>query len=484
MKARLLLAALFVLLSCGVALSQPSDAASALSLLNNRTPCNQDTPRVRQFQPTTLGARLGAQDAYSIAFEYLVTFYPRWFTYLQSSAGPCNNLLGPVRISPLYHAVVAINDDTFYASAFIGVKKEPAIVTIPATPDNYSVLQLTLYGNIFAGIPSNKPGVYGLTSANWQGTLPDGVIRVPIPQDYDDYTVIIFRADKYVNGQDMRQEAEKFRRGLHAASLSDYLNDPNAGPAQILPEFVFAFPYKAAAVKLIQEQPIVFLASLQKALLAGTTPPMTQQEQVLSDTFNMLFQNPANYPQLIAGAQAAHDAIDHNYLTHTFMGTTWITFTDIGNWNADSQGYLNRSSITDYIQYGNNHSAAVYYHSFRDSNYNQLDGTSKSYTLTFLKGQQPDVSRFWSVTAYLPLGIELVPNDANKYVVASYTPGLVTGDDGSVTIYMSNSKPDNVPEANWLPVPKGPFNVMLRAYGPQGTVLNNTYVPPPVVAVP
>jgi hypothetical protein len=35
-----------------------------------------------------------------------------------------------------------------------------------------------------------------------------------------------------------------------------------------------------------------------------------------------------------------------------------------------------------------------------------------------------------------------------------------------------------IPEANWLPVPLGPFNIMLRVYGPEGSVADNTYVPP------
>jgi len=37
-----------------------------------------------------------------------------------------------------------------------------------------------------------------------------------------------------------------------------------------------------------------------------------------------------------------------------------------------------------------------------------------------------------------------------------------------------------VPMANWLPIPPGAFNIMLRVYGPTpgGTVADNTYVPP------
>jgi hypothetical protein len=88
--------------------------------------------------------------------------------------------------------------------------------------------------------------------------------------------------------------------------------------------------------------------------------------------------------------------------------------------------------------------------------------------------------RFWSVTAYTPEAIELVPNPARKYGVASYTPGLQfnTDDDGSLSIYMARQLPAGVPMANWLPIPPGAFNIMLRVYGPEETVEDNTYVPP------
>ncbi len=204
----------------------------------------------------------------------------------------------------------------------------------------------------------------------------------------------------------------------------------------------------------------------------------------MSDTFNQLLSDQSNWPQLALGAQAAHDLVTANYLTHTFMNTSWVEFTNIGAWDMTFQGYLDRSSVTDYIQYGNNHDAAVYYHSFSDANGKPLDGTKSAYVLTFPPGGQPDVSRFWSLTAYLPIGIELVPNPLNKYVVASYTPGLVTNPDGSVTVVMSVGQPQNSATANWLPIPSGAFSILLRAYGPQGSVLNNTYVPPPIEAIP
>ena len=44
--------------------------------------------------------------------------------------------------------------------------------------------------------------------------------------------------------------------------------------------------------------------------------------------------------------------------------------------------------------------------------------------MTFPQGPAPEADRFWSVTAYTPEAIELVDNPADKYAVASYTPGL------------------------------------------------------------
>jgi hypothetical protein len=454
----------FLLLASQLGLSQ---TASAMGSADGKV-----SNEVGTSKPTLASSQSAGTDPFNTAYNYVVTFYPRWFTYLQ--AAHLNRLLGPERISPIYHAVVAINDDTLYASAFVSVTDQnPVIVTVPTTTDSYSVLQLDEYGSVFTGIPK-QAGVYGLTGPGWSGTLPDGVMQIPVPYNN---TVLIFRADKYVNGQDMRQEGENFRRHLHLATLSDYEADPEAGPARILPEVAFAAAYKNLAVTLIANQPTWFLRIMQTAVLAPTTQPLTPDEQTLSDTFNSFFSNPSNWPQMAAGAQAAHADIDDNYLTHTLPGTDWVNFTDMGEWDQTFQGYLNRAGISDYLQFGNNLKAAAYYHAFMDGNGNPLDGSSHSYTLTFLKGQQPKVSRFWSLTAYLPVSIELVPNPAHKYVVASYTPGLVTAPDGSVTIVMSVTKPQGVPEANWLPIPRGPCNVMLRAYGPEES---NIYIPPPI----
>jgi hypothetical protein len=49
-----------------------------------------------------------------------------------------------------------------------------------------------------------------------------------------------------------------------------------------------------------------------------------------------------------------------------------------------------------------------------------------------------------------------------------------------VSIYIARQLLAGVPMANWLPILPGAFNTMLRVYGPEGTVEDNTYVPPDI----
>jgi hypothetical protein len=368
--------------------------------------------------------------------------------------------------------VVAINVDTLYASSYLDLTAQPVILTIPPTTVRYSILMLDPYGDIFdAGIPPQTAGNFALTGPGFTGALPAEVTPIAMPLDF---STLIFRADKFSSaGEDQTQEAKKFRTSLKMGGTK----------TQIVPEIFLAAPFKTTADDLIVHAPIAFLRQLQRAVESKKTPPPSAYEQALRDRFNSLFANRnVNRSEFSDGAQAAHELILDRYLTHTDWTrtpTNWIHFTNIGDWGNQ---VVERSSITEFIQYANNREAAAYYHVFKDANGKPLDGSNpRGYVLTFPKGQLPEADRFWSVTAYTPEAIELVDNPADKYAVASYTPGLKPNpntEDGPLSIYMARQPPPGVPVANWLPIPPGAFNIMLRVYGPEGTVKDNTYVPP------
>ncbi|MEW6271179.1 MAG: DUF1214 domain-containing protein [Thermodesulfobacteriota bacterium] len=423
-----------------------------------------------------------AEDVVATTFAYVVQLYPLWFSYWQSRIVPINRLAGPDEISPIYHIVVAINDDTLYASSLVDLHDEPVVVTIPPTTASYSILTLDAYGDVFeTGMVAGAPGTYALTGPGWTGTLPAGLTPIAMPVDY---SILIFRADKYsASGVDETEQANAFRESLRILPLSDYESDPTGGATTIFPQVYFAAPFKQTADNLVAYDPIRFLKMLQTAVASSNTPPMSTDEQALSDRFDALFGDGDLAPdevgkiaQLAEGTRTAHAAIIDRYLSHTGP-TSWISFTNIGRWG---DAVIERSAIAEYIQYGNGYETAAYYHTFEDRQGTALDGGSHAYVLTFPAGMLPEASRFWSITAYTPDAIELVWNVAKKYVVASYTPGLTFNADGSLSVHLSAEPPHGVPLANWLPVPRGPFNVMLRVYGPEGSVANATYVPPAV----
>ena len=55
--------------------------------------------------------------------------------------------------------------------------------------------------------------------------------------------------------------------------------------------------------------------------------------------------------------------------------------------------------------------------------------------------------------------------------------------DGSINVYLQNTKPAGDQAANWLPTPTGEFYVILRLYQPQEAVLTGQYKLPDIVHV-
>jgi hypothetical protein len=435
--------------------------------------------RARPSAPT-------AKPYFSVAQNYTIRFYPRFMTYFQQSIGGFNRLAGPNRVGPLYGLVVSINVDTLYASVFLDLSQGPQIFTIPKTDVTYSLLTLDVFGDVFkTNIQPQTPGTYGLVPAGWKGKLPPGVTRVPVPYPV---TTWIIRADKYSStNQNQIDQASAFRASLRLASLKTYKKNPKAGATAILPQVEFAPRMKAISDDAVRFHTTHFFRVLQAALRSPGTAPLSKSDLQLSRAFNRLFAaanaaarhgNPGPLSQMVRGARAAHAMIIHTWLSRT-DANHWIYFSNFANWHT---AYLDRAAGNEYIQFGNNAGAAGYYNAFTDGRDAPLNGSVvPAYRLTFSKKQIPQASRFWSLTAYLPRGNTLVPNAARKYEVAKFTPGLVTNPNGSITIYIQTTPPPAALRPNWLPVPRGPFDLLLRVYGPEkNTSPGAKYIPPKI----
>ena len=150
--------------------------------------------------------------------------------------------------------------------------------------------------------------------------------------------------------------------------------------------------------------------------------------------------------------------------------------------NTDTMGvygnyYLKRAIVTQLGLGANLPEDAIYPINLFDNTHQPLDG-AKKYTIHFEKGAMPPADAFWSITLYDSDGFQ-VANELNRFAVSSWMP-FKTNADGSLDLYFQHDSPGKDKEANWLPAPKGPFNLCMRLYAPKSDALTGKWNPPPV----
>ena len=159
----------------------------------------------------------------------------------------------------------------------------------------------------------------------------------------------------------------------------------------------------------------------------------------------------------------------------------------VNNWsvNTDRMGvygnyYLKRAIVAQAGLGANLPEDEIYPLNLGDETGRPLEGTN-SYRLHFEKGATPPVNAFWSVTLDDADGFQ-VANNLNRFAVSSWMPFKYNAD-GSLDLYLQNESPGPDKEANWLPAPKGAFNLTMRLYGPKPDALTGKWNPPAVMQV-
>jgi hypothetical protein len=152
----------------------------------------------------------------------------------------------------------------------------------------------------------------------------------------------------------------------------------------------------------------------------------------------------------------------------------WLSVTEsIGSWGVN---YLRRACI-DLIGLGANlPEDAVYPVSYLDDEGRPYDGSS-AYVLHFDADALPPAQAFWSLTMYEEEGFQ-VPNPLDRFAIGD-RDDLRFNDDGSLDIQIAATEPAEG-SANWLPAPSGSFNLCLRLYYPEASVLDGSWTPPGV----
>jgi hypothetical protein len=390
---------------------------------------------------TAQAPAISAAEARDIATDAYLYFYPlvtmdltrKQLTNIKAGSGmggPANTFDNiPAFPTADMRAVVRPNFDTLYSSGWVDLTREPMVISVPDTGGRYYLIpMLDMWTDVFASPGCIQKG-FKITSLSGWGKPP-----VAIKQTIDPSVDVKTPPKEQVD----TMTGEKFF--AYAAELLK-VNPPH-----------------------ITDEPII--ARLKRiGLEAGKS-------------FDTARLDPSVRKAIDDAPAQAQKLMEWKKPTLARVVNGWSMNTDTmgvyGNY------YLKRAMVAQLGLGANLPEDAIYPLNLGDENGKPLDGTNK-YVIRFTKEDAPPVEAFWSVTLYDPEGFQ-VANPVNRFAVSSWMP-FKRDADGSLTLYIQYENPGGDRESNWLPAPKGPFNLTMRLYAPKSEALTGVWNPPSVKPV-
>jgi hypothetical protein len=436
------------------------------------------------------------QEAHAIAVDAYVYFYPLVImdiTRLQSTnielgkefgKGPMNAFTNVPSYPPAdIKSVVRLNFDTLYSIAWLDLTKEPVIVSAPNTNGRYYLLpMLDMWTDVFASPGWRTTGTdahsWAVVPLGWGGTLPEGVGRITAPTPF----VWIIGRTK-TDGPADYDAVHKIQAGYKITPLSLWSQPPQPVEVKIDPSIDMKTPPKIQVDTMPAGKFFAYAAELLKV-----NPPHITDDPIIARlkkirmepgrSFDIDKADPAVRNALASAPAEAQKLMALKLPTLARVVNGWSMNTDTmgvyGNY------YLKRAIVAQVGLGANLPEDAIYPINLADETGKPLEGANK-YTLHFDKGDFPPADAFWSVTLYDEQGYQ-APNSLNRFNLSSWMP-LKFSSDGLLDLYFQNERPGDDKEANWLPAPKGAFNLLMRLYAPKSTALTGQWNPPPVKRV-
>lgn len=423
--------------------------------------------------------------AYGIMYEYAV----------DKSSGqykaPLNTLFNEARVYTYEDtAVITPNSDTPYSFAWLDLRAEPFVFSVPAVdPKRYYALQLAdlntyNFGYVGTRATGSEAGSYMVVGPQWTGSTPPGIKKVF--RSTSDFCLALFRTQLF-DPTDI-DNVKKVQAGYKAQPLSSFLSQPAPSPAPSL-----SFP--KFQKDLVRTE---FFEYLDFALQFAPALPEDRwiREQLVrigvgpGKSFDFRSLSLEDKAEILLGMKEGERKIEEAISSFGKDINGWRVGSPFGDAAFFHGDWLLRATAAKAGILGNDAIEAMYPLAKVDAEGKTLDCSKSNYTLTFPAGQLPPVNAFWSVTMYDGKTQLLVKNPINRYLINSpMLPHMKLGSDGSLTIYIQNKSPGADKEANWLPAPDGPVYMAMRLYWPKTTppsILpagDGTWQPPGVTRV-
>lgn len=399
--------------------------------------------------------------------------------------GYARELLGPET------EFVSPNNDTLYVLAACDVRQGPLVLHVPDMAGRSYVLQFVdAWTNNLAYIgrraTGTSEGEFLLAADNWAGEAPVGMRLVSAPtgifmivgrvqvDDEADLPAVHAVQDQFtltpLNVRDGRPAPgmpgapgpdPRVREDLPwwerlRAALSSF--PPPPADARFV-EYATRLGAIAVESQYVDPDP-----ALAEALVAGAAAGQWKIEELMQGAGQVA----------INGWNSAMHGFDYN-LDHLGLGTL-----DSPDWKIHdrAEAYATRAAAARGGLWGNHGYEATYAMAWTDADGDPLNGEQNRYELRL--SPPPLVEAFWSLTMYDASDFYLVANAIERYSIGDRTAGLVTDDNGSVTIYIQRDAPDADKQSNWLPTPRGRFRPLMRMYQPREEILNGAYILPAI----
>ena len=444
---------------------------------------------------TSAQRAINEQEARAIAVNAYLYFYPLITMDLTrtqlTNMDPGNGFGGPTNMfanvaaypTAMDRAVVRPNFDTLYSSGWLDLTKEPMVVSVPDTDGRYYLLpMLDMWTDVFASpgwrSTGTQAGNFLVTPPGWNGEVPSGMTWINAPTPY----VWIIGRTKTDGPQDY-DAVHKIQAGYKITSLSQWGKPARSVDAKIDPTVDMKTPPKTQVDTMPADKFFAYAAELLKVQPPHITdqPIIAQLQRIgfeVGKSFDLNKTAPAVRKALGSAPGEAQELMAWKIPMLARVANGWSMNTDTmgvyGNY------YLKRAIVAQLGLGANLPEDAIYPINLADDSGKPLDGAN-NYRLHFEKSDTPPVDAFWSVTLYDSQGFQ-VANLLNRFAVSSWMPFKYNAD-GSLDLYFQNERPGSDKEANWLPAPKGSFNLTMRLYAPKPEALAGKWNPPPVTRV-
>jgi hypothetical protein len=365
-------------------------------------------------------------------------------------------------------AVVTPNSDTPYSFAWLDLRAEPMVLSVPAVEKAryYSVMledgNTFIYGYLGSRATGNDAGDYLVVGPGWSGVTPPGIKKVF--RSGTEFSLVGYRTQLF--GPDDIDNVKKVQAGYQVQPLSGYLGKPTPTAAPKI-----EFPKIDDA--LAKEEFFQYLG-----FLLQFAPPGPEEEAIRAklarigvgpgSKVDFTGLSPERKAAVAQGMKEGEARIDEYLEAAPKIENGWKLTSLFGDRAYFHGDWLKRAAGAKAGIYGNEASEAAYPYARELADGRPLDGSKHRYTLTFPAGKLPPVNAFWSLTMYDGKTQLLIENPIDRYLINSpMLPELTKNQDGSLTIYIQKDSPGAAKASNWLPAPDGPIYLVLRLYWPK-----------------